>query len=196
MGLFGDLKLLRWDWADRYGRFNILNGIWRLTPGRLGFAWRSRYIPRYFAQAGRNIRIHEGVRFRGVHRIVCGDDVDIGVDNFLQASGGLTLGDRVMLGPGVMIWTVNHRFDDPDAPIAQQGYDYDPVVIDNDVWIGARVFIMPGVHIPEGCIVSAGSVVAKKKYPPWSILAGYPARVIGRRRNEGPPAPPASGESA
>ena len=203
MGLIHDLKLLRWQWRDRYGRFHILNSIWRLTPGELGFHWRARYIPRYFAAAGEDIRIHEGVRFRGVHKITCGDRVEIGVDNFLQASGGLTLGNRVMLGPGVMIWTVNHRFTDPDVPIAEQGYDYDPVVIEDDVWIGAGSFIMPGVHLPRGCIVSARSVVAKKRYTPWSILAGYPARVIGKRKSESEPAaadgaesPPPGGEES
>lgn len=190
MGLIHDLKLLRWQWRDRYGRFHLLNAVWRLTPGELGFHWRARYIPRYFASAGRDIRIHEGVRFRGVHKIHCGDQVEIGVDNFLQASGGLTLGDRVMLGPNVMIWTVNHRFADPEKPIAEQGFDYDPVVIEDDVWIGAGAFIMPGVHLPRGCIVSARSVVAKKRYPSWAILAGYPARVIGKRE---PPATETSG---
>ena len=48
-------------------------------------------------------------------------------------------------------------------------------------WLGADVFVMPGVDLPEGCVVAARSVVAKKAYPPFSILAGYPARVVGRR---------------
>jgi len=51
VGLLGDIKLLLWDWRDPIGRFNILNGIWRLTPGKLGFHWRDTYIPRRFARA-------------------------------------------------------------------------------------------------------------------------------------------------
>jgi acetyltransferase-like isoleucine patch superfamily enzyme len=178
------LKTLRWEWRDEIGRLNLLNAIWMRTPGNLGFAWRGQHLPRHFAAAGERIRIHEGVRFRGIHRLRCGDDVEIGVDNFLQASGGLVLGDRVMTGPGVQIWTVNHRFDDPDVPIAEQGYDYESVVIGDDCWLGAGVFVMPGVELPEGCIVAAHSVVARKKYRPWSILAGHPARVIGCRKPE------------
>ena len=179
--LFRWFKLLRWDWRDEIARFNLLNGVWMRTPGRLGFSWRAAHIPPYFAAAGRNIKIHEGVRFRGIHRIRCGDDVEIGVDNFLQASGGLVLGDRVITGPGVRIWTLNHVFDDTTRPIGEQGYERAPVSIGRDCWLGAGVFVMPGVDLPEGCVVSAHSVVACKKYPPFAILAGHPARVIGRR---------------
>lgn len=175
------MKLLRWDWRDEIGRFNLLNSIWMRTPGRLGATWRNRHIPSYFAAAGQRIKIHEGVRFRGVHRIHCGDDVEIGVDSFLQASGGLVLGHRVILGPGVRIWTINHVIEDPDQPISGQGYDLDPVSIGDDCWLGAGVFVMPGVELPAGCVVSAQSVVARKKYPPFAILAGHPARAIGRR---------------
>lgn len=180
--MFDSAKMVLWDWRDEIGRFNLLNGIWMRTPGRLGFAWRNRYIPRFFAQSGRNITIHEGTRFRGVHRIRCGDDVEIGVDNFFQASGGLYLGDRVMTGPGVKIWTVNHTFEDLARPISEQGYDFAPVTIGRDCWLGAGVFIMPGVDLPQNCVVSAQSVVACKKYLPNSVLAGHPARVIGQRQ--------------
>ena len=181
--VFEALKTLRWEWRDEIGRFNLMNSIWMRTPGRLGHLWRARHIPRRFAEAGRDIVIHEGVRFRGIHRIRCGDGVEIGVDNFLQASGGLVLGDRVMTGPGVRIWTVNHGFDDPERPIAEQGYEYAPVVIGHDCWLGAGVFVMPGVELPPGCVVSAHSVVARKTYPPYAVLAGHPARVVGRRKS-------------
>lgn len=187
--MFHALKLLRWDWQDRIGRFNLLNSIWRRTPGRLGFAWRARYVPPYFAKAGKDIKIHEGVRFRGIHMIEAGDGVELGVDNFLQASGGLVLGDGAVLGPGVKIWTINHKFDDPTASVAHQGYDYQKVTIGPRCWLGADVFVMPGVTLPEGCVVAARSVVAKKQYPPFSILAGYPARVIGRRQEADATAP-------
>ncbi len=193
--MFEWLKLLRWDWRDEIGRFNLLNSIWMRTPGHLGFTWRNRHIPRYFAAAGTGITIHEGVHFRGIHRLRCGDDVEIGVDNFLQASGGLSLGDRVITGPGVQIWTINHNFDDVTRPIDEQGYEYAPVSIGDDCWLGAGVFVMPGVVLPEGCVVSAHSVVACKKYPPYVILAGHPARVIGHRDASDPANPDVAAEN-
>ena len=176
------LKRFFWDLKDPIGRFNYWCGIWRNFPGHLGMDIRSKYIPRYFAEAGTGIVIHEGLRIRNVHKLVVGDSCELGVDNFLQAGGGIHLGRRVMLGPGVKIWSINHNFDQPDVPINEQGYTRDPVSIGDDCWLGANVFVFPGVVLPEGCVVSAGSVVTKKRFPPYSILAGYPARVIGNRR--------------
>lgn len=176
------LKRFVWNWRDEIYRFNVYNGFLMRMSEPFGFRLRGKIIPRYFGACGDNITINEGVRFRGIHKIKAGDNLSIGVDAFLQASGGLTIGDHVVLGPGVKIWTINHRFAATDRPIREQGFDYDPVVIGNDVWLGANTFIFPGVNLPDGCVVSACSAVAKKRYPPYAILAGYPARVIGNRR--------------
>ncbi len=106
------------------------------------------------------------------------------MDNFVQAAGGLTIGDYTLLGPGVKIWTTNHVFENPDELIRKQGAEYRSVSIGSDVWIGSNAFIMPGTELGDGCIVSAGSVVGAKKYPPYSILMGNPARVIGNRKKK------------
>ncbi len=181
--MFYWLRRLRWDWKDPIGRFNLLNAFWRLIPGGVGAELRARKIAPYFASCGEDLLIQEGVRFRGVHKIHIGNHVGIGVDSFLQASGGLTLEDNVLLGPSVKIWTINHRFDELDKPIKEQGYNIDPVVIGAGCWLGANVIILPGVQLPPGCIVSAGSVVGKKRYPANSLIAGFPARVIGKRED-------------
>lgn len=175
------MKKIYWDLKDEIGRFNYKNSILMHLPGNYGFYLRNNIISKYFKSAGSNINIHQGVRFRGVHKVEIGDNCELGVDNFIQATGGLKLGDNVLLGPGVKIWTINHKFNDINLPVNQQGYEYLPVEIGNNVWIGANTFIMPGAKIPEGCIVSAGSVVGVKSFPSFSILAGNPARVIGLR---------------
>lgn len=175
------LKLLLWDLRDRNIRFNYYNSILMHIPGSLGFEIRRMIIPRYFGSCGKGIDISEGVRFRGVQKLIAGDNVRLGVDNFIQASGGLSLGNDVMLGPSVKIWSINHKYDDATRSIADQGYVYDPVTIGDGAWLGANVFVLPGVTIPEGCVVSACSVVHKKEYPPFSIIAGSPCRVIGNR---------------
>ena len=188
------IKRIYWELRDPIGRFNFWTAVWREAPGLAGQMIRARFIPSHFAAAGKGLIIHEGVRFRTVHRLRVGDDCQLGVDNFLQAGGGITLGNRVMLGPGVKIWSVNHVFSELDVPINQQGYQEDEVVIGDDCWLGANVFVLPGVVLPEGCVVSAGSVLAKKKYPPYAILAGYPARVIGSRNpKDAEPDPDAGG---
>lgn len=181
--MFQTLRLLKYQFQDRYGRLLFIHWLIRELPGAAGERIRCRILGKYFQACGDNLIIHQGVRFRGIHRIRAGRNVQIGVDNFLQASGGLTLEDDVMLGPGVKIWTINHRFDNPDLPIYDQGYQYKPVHIGKGVWLGANVFVLPGVTLPEGCVVTAGSLVGIKRYPPWSILSGNPCRVIGNRRS-------------
>ncbi len=176
------LKKVFWSLKDKIGRFNYLNGILRLLPGVLGFELRNKFIPKYFKCCGAGINIHEGTRFRGIHKLKVGSNVEIGVDNFIQASGGISLGNDVMLGPGVKIWSNNHNFEDFNLPINQQGYHYKEVQIGDGVWLGANVFVMPGAVIPKGCVVSAGSVIGAKKIPEYSIVAGNPCRVIGNRK--------------
>lgn len=175
------LRLLKWNLSDRYGRLLYINYFIRELPGTFGEYTRALILKPYFDRCGKNVTINQGVRFRGIHRLAIGDNVYLGVDNFIQASGRIVIGDNVMLGPSVKIWSVNHKFDDTEIPIAEQGYEQKKVTIGNGVWVGANVFIMPGVSIPEGCIISAGSVVGVKNYPSFSIISGNPARVIGKR---------------
>lgn len=182
--LINYLKLFYWDIKDETGRFNYYNAILMHIPGNLGLELRRSIIPRYFESCGHEVHILEGVKFRGVHKLRVGDYVRLGTDNFIQASGGVRLGNGVMLGPGVKIWSVNHKYDDLNIPIYEQGYDHEAVTIGDGVWLGANVFVLPGVTIPEGCVVSAGSVVHKKAYPPFSILVGNPCRVVGTRKQE------------
>ncbi len=176
------LKTLYWELRDRKKRFQYINAIVTNIPGQFGMHIRSRLIPKYFKKCSKDVSIAPGARYRGAEFITVGNHVSIGIDNFLQASAGLTLDDHVLLGPGIKIWTVNHKFDDLDTPIKKQGYEHKPVYIGKNVWIGAGSFIMPGVELPKGCIVSAGSVVGVKKYPEYALIAGNPARVIGNRK--------------
>ena len=176
------LKYLYWDLKNPAYRVYYWSSLLSSVPGKFGREWRRRRIGSHFGRAGSNLRIHVGARFRGIENLRVGDNVDVGVDAFLQASGGITMGDNVMLGPGVKIWSVNYRFDDVSKPIFEQGVDLDPVTIGDNVWIGANVFVFPGVTIPDGCVVAACTVVSKKRYPPFTILAGNPCRVIGHRK--------------
>ena len=74
-----------------------------------------------------------------------------------------------------------HQFSRTDIPMRLQGHrQYQPVLIEDDVWIGARAIILPGLRIGKGAIVGAGSVVTKD-VPPYAICVGNPARVIKSR---------------
>ena len=87
-----------------------------------------------------------------------------------------------MMGPDVMIYTKNHNTERTDIPMIEQGNTQPrKVTIGDDVWIGARAIILPGVTIGQGSIVAAGSVVTKD-VEPFSVVGGNPARVIKVRK--------------
>jgi maltose O-acetyltransferase len=91
------------------------------------------------------------------------------------------IGDNVMMGPEVVMYSVNHKFDRVDIPMCKQGFqEGQPITIGNNVWLGRRVIILPGVTIGDGCVIGAGAVVAKD-IEPYSIAVGNPARVVKKR---------------
>ena len=153
----------------------------RNIPAEVGVFMRRSWYAKRFQKAGKNLRILSGCVILNPGKIVCGDNVSIGMCNFIQAGGELHIGSDVMLGPYVKIWTQNHNFEDGNKPVRTQGYIYKPVTIGDDVWVGADSFIMPGASLGNKCIVSACSVVGGKTYPDGYILAGHPARKIGLR---------------
>ncbi len=182
------LKQLWWELRTWQGRFEYVYALVGDLPGHLGIAARRRLMSRRFGRCGRGLLILTGAHFRNPHKIECGDEVLIGSNVVIQAGGGLTLADHVMLGPGVHIWTQNHKFDDLETPVAYQGYEYAPVSLGQDCWVGTNAIIMPGVTLPRGCVVAAGAVVGVKQYKEFSIIMGNPARVIGfrgARKSEG-----------
>lgn len=112
--------------------------------------------------------------------LVIGNNSGIGANSIIGR--GTTIGDNVMMGPECYIYTRNHAFSRTDVPMREQGMqDFKPVTIGNDVWIGARVTILPGVKIGNGCIIGAGSVVTKN-LPDFAIGGGNPARVLKYRK--------------
>ncbi|MFA7256075.1 MAG: acyltransferase [Kiritimatiellales bacterium] len=109
-----------------------------------------------------------------------GTHVTINHHTTLGGHGGLTLGNYVLIGPNCNILTANHSFINFNIPISRQGITTDPVKIEDDVWLGANVVVLPGVTIGRGSIVGANAVVSRD-VPPFSIAGGVPARVIKQR---------------
>jgi maltose O-acetyltransferase len=129
---------------------------------------------------GDRVAIRDSVFFAGHGRLVVGSNTVINERCIITAMERVEIGENVMLAPGVYILDVDHRFDRRDIPIPKQGYEVDPVIIGDDVWIGAGVVVTRGIKIGEGAIIGANSVVTKD-IPSYAIAAGVPARVIGER---------------
>lgn len=142
---------------------------------------RSRALPPWFAKFGSNTVIQDQFRVTNPERVSIGSHCNFAQGVFITGGGGVTIGDYVGFGPDVKVWSVNHRYQDPDTPWMLQGYDKYPVVIEDDVWLGANCFVMPGVTIGRGAILSAGTVLMKS-VPPFAIVAGNPGRIVGWRK--------------
>lgn len=119
--------------------------------------------------------------------IEIGNEVSIGTGAvFLAPNSGITIGNKVLIGTNVTIRGGNHTIDRFGQFIydvtdeLKNKWDDAPVIIEDDVWIGANVTILMGVRIGRGCVVGAGAVVTKD-IPPYSIAIGVPARVIKLR---------------
>ena len=114
----------------------------------------------------------------------CGKNITVGKHVFInsccqfQDQGGITIGDGSLIGHSAIITTLNHEF----AVEKRSSMRPAPVVIGKNVWLGARVTIVPGVTVGDGAIVGAGAVVTRD-VPPGTVVAGAPAKVI-RRLNE------------
>lgn len=142
-----------------------------------------RYICRHlFKYAGMNINIEKGAFFGDGSQIEIGDNSGIGVDCCIY--GPVKIGHDVMMGPEVLIFTVNHRFNRLDIPMCQQGRCAPkPVIIEDDVWIAARVIILPGVRVSRGAVLGANAIITKD-VPEYAIVGGNPAAIIRYRTDD------------
>ena len=111
--------------------------------------------------------------------ICLGSGSGLGVN--CSVHGPLKIGDNVMMGPDVTILTHTHNIERTDIPMGQQGMRVAEVVIGNDVWIGMRVVIMPGVKVGNGAVIGSCAVVTKD-VPDFAVVGGVPAKIIKSRR--------------
>lgn len=126
---------------------------------------------------GKWVNIDKGATFRD--EIKLGNGSGIGAN--CSIPNGVTIGENCMLGIDILMFTNEHRHDDLSIPMGRQGRTAtEPILIGNDVWIGSRSLIMKGVHIGDGAIIAAGSVVTKD-VPPYEIWGGNPAKFLKSR---------------
>lgn len=162
----------------------VYSAIFRKMPVSYGLFGGMARKGRYFcaklilADIGKNVNIEKGAVF--ADDLVIGNNSGLGVN--ARVSPRVTIGDNVIIGDEFRVITRNHVFGRTDIPIIAQGcHEREPVVINDDVWVGTRVTILPGVTIGKGAILGAGSVVTKD-VAPYTIVGGNPARVIRSRK--------------
>lgn len=162
-----------------------LGALVRSIPGLTGCVLRYAYFRMTFAKLEGFCFVASGARLTHSYGMRVGRNFHLNSGAFIDARGGLTLGNDVLIGPNSVLVTSNHQWTDPSLPIVVQGHVVDPVTVGDDVWIGASAVILPGVTLGTGTVVAAGAVVTRSTEP-YTIVGGIPAEVIGTR--PGPPA--------
>ena len=107
--------------------------------------------------------------------VVIGDHTRIGIHNTII--GPVCIGSHVNLAQGITVTALNHNFKDIKKRIDEQGISTKPVIIGDDVWIGANAVILPGVTIGQHAVVAAGAVVTND-VPDNTVVGGVPAKII------------------
>ena len=139
--------------------------------------WRGFWAKKIINKCGENVNFERFSFFSPELEI--GNNSGIGIRACIN--GPVKIGNDVMMGQEVIIYTTRHNDDRIDVPIREQGMkDVVPVIIEDDVWIGGRVIILPGVTIGKGSIIGAGAIVTKD-IPPYCVAVGVPAKVVRHR---------------
>ena len=121
-----------------------------------------------------------GVVVMSPQKVEIGHDVFLNERSLIGGQNGVKIGSYVQLSHNVSLISENHRYSNPSQPIKNQGYFGGPIVVEDDVWIGANAVIMPSVKVGKGAIIGANAVVTRN-VKPYAIVGGVPAKFIKYR---------------
>jgi len=156
---------------------DIFNWLINLLPDNLFCnAYLRPAIAKGFGmQCGKDCKIKKGIFIEFHRHLVLGTGVFLNRHLYIDAYGGVRIGNNVRLGPQVTMITGSHEIGGPE--LRTGAIISSPINIEDGCWIGARVIIYPGVSIGKGSVVSAGSVV-QRSMPSGFLISGHPARPI------------------
>ncbi len=154
----------------------LFTGI-RHLPGRIGIGLRYILLKRLCKSCGECVAMFEGVFLTHLEHADIGSNVSIHPMCYIDAIGGLTIGDDVSIAHASTIMSSNHDFTSPGIDIRSASVIKSAVRIENDVWVGAGVRILAGCHIGSRTVIAAGAVVTRD-VPSHSVSAGVPAKII------------------
>ena len=187
----------------------ILNELYRWIewvfssiPGYIGMKLRSIFY-KFIFKTKHELSIGIGTEFNTKKNILFSGLVYIGKNSFFTAKGGfisignntrfnmnvhinssgggkISIGNNCLIGPNVVMRTANHSFDQIHIPIVYQGHISADIIIEDNVWLGSNVVVLPGITIGTGAVVGAGTVITKN-VPKMSVVVGVPGKVIKYR---------------
>lgn len=157
-----------WNWF-------FINSILSHTPSR---HLRLFFLRRFGMKIHKDVCLYSGFHVRDPQKIIIDKGVSIGPKVLLDGRSGLHIEPNVVIAYEAIIWTLNHDYN--DVNFCGKGA---PVLIGRYSWICSRSIILPGVSIGEGAIVASGAIVTKD-VPPYAIVGGVPAKIIGYREKK------------
>lgn len=162
----------------RAASFQTIWGFVKYLPSPAGDVLRF-FVLKLFMRRIRTFWIRPGITIWWPERISIGAS-SLNEDVHLNGFGGITIGERVLIGHRCTLVSDEHNFDDSDALIWYQGRNPAPICVEDGVYLGCNVVVLPGVTIGRGAVIGAGSVVTND-IPPMAIAVGAPAIVIRYR---------------
>lgn len=166
--------------------FNIMLEFELLSLHSVGIVPLHHFRRFFYRMAGIKIgkgsTIHTGARFYDPRNISIGEDTIVGEGIVLDGRSKLFIGDHVDIASEVMIYNSEHNIN-AEHFAAVESIVEAPVKIEDYVFIGPRAIILPGITVGKGAIIGAGAVVTKD-VPPFAVVGGVPAKIIGERRNK------------
>lgn len=165
-------KNVKDEWLSSIIWFS-LNNVFSSFPSqtiRIGF------LKLMGAKIAKGAAVYGGSEFRNPAGLLIGLGSSIGHRAVLDARKGLTIGENVTLATEVMIWSLQHDYDDINFKTVGG-----PVIIGDYAWLGSRCIILPNVTIGAGAVVAAGAVVTKD-VAPYTIVGGIPAKILAHRK--------------
>ena len=150
------------------------NGLLKLIPGNLGCVLRKALLP---FKSGKNTKVWDFVQIDYPSKLILGNDVSVNRGTILNAGGKIKVGNDVLIGPNVTIYSQNHNFDNFNIKINKQGYTKKEVSIGDNVWVASNVTILPGVKICDNVVIGANSLVAISILEP-GVYVGNPIKKI------------------
>ena len=170
------MKLMGYVEAKPY-RFRRV--VWRIVNAfvfpLLGREMRARILRLFGAKTGIHVLVYRSARIFAPWNLEVGSEVCLGPRVEIYNKGKITIGSGVVISQDVYLCTATHDYTSPTFTLK-----ISPIVIGNDCWVAAKATVLPGIAIGEGVVVGACSVVTKD-VPSWTIIAGNPARTIGKR---------------
>ncbi len=171
-----------WRWLYRFLRFKVLHPRVK-TEGFI-------FLPRRYqvvVKKGATIRIGRWVWIGTNNALRChegelfiGDNTIFGTDNTVNCYAGVYIGPECLFADSVYIVDFDHNYWDPVIAIRSQGITKKPVRLEGDIWVGEKTSILRGVTVGRGSVIGAMSLV-NRDVPPYAVVGGVPARVLGWR---------------